>query len=86
MERHRLLLSRQFDTHNHNYGGLSLDGINHSVECISESKIAVIQNPQVVDNPTPICQSSDLHHYFDEMIEVWALDYYHECSTSVGHR
>lgn len=69
MERHPVLLSGQFDTHNHNYEGLSVDGINYcSIECISESKIAVIQNPQVVDNPTPICQTSDLHHYFDERI------------------
>lgn len=65
VERHHLLL-RQFDTHNHNYRGLFLDGINYrSMECIFESKIVVIQNPQVVDNPTPICQSLDLYHNFD---------------------
>lgn len=66
VEGHHVLLSGQFDTHNHNYVGLSLDGINYcGGECVSESKIAVIQNPQVVDNPTPLCQSSDLHRYFD---------------------
>lgn len=59
MEGHRLLLSGQFDTHNHNYRGLSLDGINYcSIECISESNIAVIQKP-TGNNPTPICHSSD---------------------------
>lgn len=67
-----LLLSGQFDTHNHNYGRLSSDGINYcSMECISESEIALIQNPQVINNHTPICQSSGACNSFEE--KKWLL-------------
>ncbi len=54
MEGHHLLLSGKFNKHNHNYGGLSLDGITTVAQsAFFESKTAVIQILQVQSQIIP---------------------------------